>query len=310
MIGSWLCRALVEAGAEVTLLLPEIDNRSELFRSGTAQQASITIGRLEDPDAVERFIGVAEPQIVFHLGAQTLVGAALRSPRATFATNVMGTVHVLEAARRASDVVEGVIVASSDKAYGDHGGSAYTEAMALLPGAPYETSKTCTDLIAQSYYATYGTPLAIARLGNVFGGGDLNWSRLVPGAIRALLLDEVPQIRSDGTFVREFLYVKDAVDAYLTLGERIREDGVRGAAFNFSTGVGHTVLEAYEAICQAVGSRVQPDIMAAATDEIRDQRIDASRAREVLEWTPTHELESALKETLEWYRDFFRVPPS
>ena len=307
MIGSWLCRELVDAGANVSLLLPEIDGRSELFLSGVADRTVVTIGRLEDYSAVERMVAIHEPEVIFHLGAQTLVEAALRAPVATFEANIRGTYHVLEAARRMSEAVRGVVVASSDKAYGDRGGEPYTESMPMLPGSPYETSKACADLIAQSYFAAYGTNLAIARLGNVFGGGDLNWSRLVPGTMRALLLGETPELRSDGTYVREFLYVKDAVDAYLTLGARIDEDEVKGRAFNFSTGIGITVIEAFEAVCRAVGRKTEPRILDRARDEIHDQRLDSSRAAHALGWKPAYELEPALVETASWYRDFFGV---
>jgi CDP-glucose 4,6-dehydratase len=309
VIGSWLTRSLVEEGADVTLLLPELDHRSELFRGGIADNTRIVMGRLEDFDVVEQVVAVHEPEVIFHLGAQTLVEPALRAPLGTFESNVRGTYHVLEAARRNADVTRGVVVASSDKAYGDTNGVPYTESMPVQSGSPYETSKATADLIAQSYAQTYGLPVTIARLGNVFGGGDLNWSRLVPGTIRSLLLDRTPEIRSDGTYVRDFLYVKDAAEAYLSLGRSLEVTDVAGKAFNFSAGSPMTVMDAYAAICRAAGREAEPQILDRARAEIKDQRLDTSVATQILGWKPSHPFDDALVETVEWYRDFLGATP-
>lgn len=304
MIGSWLTSALVDRGWEVTALLPEPDPRSHLFRSDLDKKIRIIYGRIEDSRAVERCIAESDPELVFHLGAQTLVGVAFRSPVATFESNIQGTWNVLEAARNHKAQVRRVVVASSDKAYGIQGRLPYTESMPLQTGYPYEVSKACTDLISQSYFQTYGLPVCIVRLGNVFGGGDLNWTRLVPGTIRALLSDEVPVLRSDGSFIRDYLYVKDAVAAYLAIADQSEDEVVVGRAFNFSNESPMTVSEMYTAICLAVGVEREPVVLGEATGEIHDQYLDATRARESLGWSPSLTLDAALEETVPWYAEF------
>lgn len=305
-IGSWLTRRLVDGGADVVALVPELDPRSELVRSGTDRRIVMVPGVLEDPAVVARAAVAHEVDTVFHLGAQTLVGAAHRDPVATFEANIRGTYLLLDACRQAP-AVRRVVVASSDKAYGTVGTLPYTEATPLDGRAPYEVSKTATDLLAQSYAVTHGVPLAIARCGNVYGGGDLNWSRIVPGTVRALLLGEQPVLRSDGTFVRDYLHVDDVVDAYLALADWIDAtgspaDAPGGIAFNFSAEAPRTVLEIYRAVCDAFGAQVDPAILAQANGEIHDQFLDSSRAQAQLGWKAQVTLADGLTRAFEWYR--------
>jgi CDP-glucose 4,6-dehydratase len=307
MVGSWLCHRLVDDGAHVVAFVRDADPQSELFRSGTVTRLSVVNGCLEDFHAVERAVNEHEVDTVFHLGAQTVVGTAQRSPRRTLEANVQGTWNVLDAARLHAGLVERVVVASSDKAYGEQPDLPYREDMPLLGRAPYEVSKSCTDLVTQSYALTYGVPAAIARCGNIYGGGDLNWSRIVPGTIRALLRGEQPVIRSDGTYVRDYLYVDDVVDAYLLLAESVAADGLAGQACNFSDEHPLSVMQMYEAVCDAVGCGwVEPRVLGEAAGEIRDQYLSAARAGEVLGWKAQIGLEEGLGRTVDWYRRLFR----
>jgi len=304
MVGSWLCRRLVDAGAQVVALVRDADPQSELLRSATIERISVVSGCVEHYATVERAVNDHEVDTVFHLAAQTIVGAAVRSPLPTLEANVMGTVNVLEAARVHHQLVERVVVASSDKAYGPQVQLPYTEDTPLAGRSPYEVSKSAADLIAQAYHATYATPVAIARCGNIFGGGDLNWSRIVPGGIRSALSKEPLIIRSDGTFLRDYIFVDDVVDAYLLLAQSLATAGLGGQAFNFSSERPLTVLAIHEAVCEAVGyGRIEPVILGRAADEIRDQYLDATRARAVLGWQPRYSLEEGLDRTVRWYAD-------
>jgi len=303
MVGSWLCRRLVDDGAHVVAFVRDADPQSELLRSGTVERVSVVNGSLEDFDAVERAVNEHEVDTVFHLGAQTVVGTAHRSPRRTLEANVQGTWNVLDAARVHAGLVERVVVASSDKAYGEQPDLPYREDMPLWGRAPYEVSKSCTDLVTQSYALTYGVPAVIARCGNIYGGGDLNWSRIVPGTIRALLRGDQPVIRSDGSCVRDYLYVDDVVDAYLLLAESVGSLGLAGQAFNFGDERPLSVMAMYEAVCEAVqGGFVEPVILGTAVGEIRDQYLSAARAGEVLGWKAQLGLEEGLVRTVGWYR--------
>lgn len=305
-IGSWLTQRLVDEGADVVVLLADLDARSQFARAGLGERVTVVHGLLEGPDVVRRALGAHEVDTVFHLGAQTLVGVAHSDPLGTFEANVRGTYLLLDACRLAG--VERVVVASSDKAYGEVGDLPYSESTPLHGTQPYEVSKSCTDLLAQSYAATYGLPVAIARCGNVYGGGDLNWSRIVPGAIRWLLEGDTPVIRSDGTFVRDYLHVDDVVDAYLALASWI-DAGARGEraptdeiGFNFSDEAPRTVLEMYDAVCEAFGARVEPTILGEGAGEIHDQYLDSSRARDELGWKTSVDLSTGLDRALDWYR--------
>jgi CDP-glucose 4,6-dehydratase len=303
MVGSWLTRELVDLGAHVVVLIRDADPQSELLRSGTVSRTTVVNGRLEAYADVERAVNEHDVDTIFHLGAQTIVGTAHRSPMQTLEANVQGTWNVLEAARVHAQLVRRVLVASSDKAYGTQPVLPYTEDMPLAGTAPYEVSKSCTDLISTSYHQTYGVPLAIARCGNIYGGGDLNWSRIVPGTIRSLLRGEQPILRSDGSFLRDYLHVDDVVDAYLVLGEQLDADGVAGHAFNFSDESPMSVLDIYRAVCDAAGfGGTEPRILNQAVGEIKDQYLSSERARAKLGWNAKLGLEGGLRKTVEWYR--------
>ena len=302
IVGSWLVRELLASGASVAVLVRDADPQSELLRSGDLQRCTVFNGMVEDLWTLERAISLYEAEYVFHLAAQTIVGVAQRNPFTTFETNVRGTYNLLEACRLHPSLVRGVIVASSDKAYGEVESLPYVETMPLQGRNPYEVSKSCTDLLATAYCHSYSVPVAIARCGNIYGGGDLNWSRIVPGTIRALLRGERPVIRSDGTFRRDYIYVKDVARAYMLLGERITDPAVCGEAFNFSDESPLAVLDMVSAIARAMGSNLQPDVRNVATGEIRDQYLSASKARDILGWKADYGLESGLRETVDWYR--------
>lgn len=305
MVGSWLVKGLLEQGAYVVALVQDADPQSEFYRSGDFQQASVVNGALENFWTLERAINLHEINTVFHLGAQTIVGVAHRSPLPTFEANIRGTYNLLEACRVHSDIVQRVVIASSDKAYGETSKLPYTEAMPLNGRHPYEVSKSCADLIAQAYYSTYALPVAIARCGNVYGGGDLNWSRIVPGTIRAFLQKQRPVIRSDGTYVRDYIYVKDVTRAYMRLAECLDDERVRGAAFNFSAESPVTVLEIVAEIERLMHCEdIEPDIRNCSEGEIRHQRLSAAKAQAILEWKSQFNLEIGLRETIEWYRVF------
>jgi CDP-glucose 4,6-dehydratase len=308
-IGSWLTARLLEEGAEVVALLAERIPQSQFERAGLDQRATQVPGVLEDRAAVDRLIGGHGVDTVFHLGAQTLVGVAHDDPLQTFEANIRGTYLLLDACRR-SPHVQRVVVASSDKAYGASDRLPYREDEALRGVQPYEVSKTCTDLLAQTYALTYELPVAVARCGNVYGGGDLNWSRIVPGTMRSLLQGEVPVIRSDGSLIRDYLHVDDAVEAYLALaGWLDRPD--RGAdpqiAFNFSDESPRSVLDLYEAIVEVFGTRVEPRVLGEAHAEIAEQHLDASRAKERLGWKASVSLVDGLERTLAWYAELVRA---
>ena len=306
IVGSWLVKDLLTQGAYVVVLVRDGDPQSELYRSGDIRRVSVVNGALEDFWALERAINEHEVEAVFHLGAQTIVGSAHRSPLPTFEANIRGTYNLLEACRLHRDMVQRVVIASSDKAYGEQPNLPYTEDMPLKGRHPYEVSKSCADLIAQAYHHTYGLPVAIARCGNVYGGGDLNWSRIVPGTVRSFLRGERPIIRSDGTYVRDYIYVKDVARAYMRLGECLDNFQVCGEAFNFSTESPMSVLELVAVIQGLMGcERIEPDIQNRVEGEIRTQYLSAAKARDILNWQPAFDLESGLGETVGWYRDFF-----
>ena len=305
VVGAWLVKDLLARGAHVVALVMDADPQSELHRSGDVDRVSVVNGALEDFATLERAVNAHEVDSVFHLGAQAIVGVAHRAPLPTLETNVRGTWNVLEACRLHDDLVERVVIASSDKAYGTQKRLPYTEDMTLAGRHPYEVSKSAADLIAQTYYHTYGLPVGIARCGNVFGGGDLNWSRIVPHAIRAFLQGARPVIRSDGNYVRDYFYVKDCARAYLRLGERLEDATVRGEAFNFSNESPLTVLELVGIIQKLMDvGHLEPDVRDVAEGEIHSQYLSAVKAREQLGWTPEFDLESGLRETIAWYRTF------
>jgi CDP-glucose 4,6-dehydratase len=305
LVGSWLVKELLALGAEVVALVRDPDPQSELYRSGDVRRVSVAAGRLEDFETLRRIINDSEPETVFHLAAQTIVGAAHRNPLENFESTLRGTYNLLEACRLCGDAVRRVVVASSDKAYGTQPNLPYLETMPLQGTRPYEVAKSCADLIASAYHQTYGLPVAIARCGNIYGGGDLNWSRIVPGTIQALLAGRRPVIRSDGGYVRDYIYVKDVTAAYLRLAERMEADDVRGEAFNFSPERALTVLELVDLLRDATDCRhLEPDIRNTAKGEIHSQFLDSTKARRRLDWTVRYDLPTGLAETVAWYKNF------
>jgi CDP-glucose 4,6-dehydratase len=303
LLGGWLVGALVDAGADVVCLVRDWVPRSAVLGGELAQRVRLVRGEVQDQALMERALGEYEIDCVFHLAAQTVVGTANRNPVSTFESNVQGTWALLEACRR-SPLVRAIVFASSDKAYGAHETLPYDEGAALQGRHPYDVSKSCADLIAQSYAATYGTPVAITRCGNFYGGGDLNWNRLVPGTVRSVLRGERPMIRSDGTLVRDYFYVEDGVAAYLELAEALRaRPELAGEAFNFSNELQVTVLDMTRRILGALGSTLEPDVRDEARHEIPHQWLSAAKARRVLGWKPSFGLDEGLRRTVAWYRD-------
>jgi CDP-glucose 4,6-dehydratase len=303
LLGSWLTIALVDAGASVVGLIRDEVPFSHLRRSGYQDRIVVVRGDVTDYVSMERVLAEHEIDSIFHLAAQTIVPIANRSPLSTFESNVKGTWTVLEAARRAPKVTR-VAIASSDKAYGVHSKLPYTEDAPLLGCYPYDASKACAEFIARTYVATYDQPIAITRCANLYGGGDLNWSRVFPGTIRSVIRGEPPIVRSDGTMLRDYLYVRDAVNAYLLLVEKLDEP-VMAAAFNFGMDNPKTVLEIVQTIIAVSDhSELEPVVLNEAPNEIQAQYLDSSKARRVLGWNPCYSLEEGLRETLAWYREF------
>lgn len=306
IVGSWVVKDLLSMSAEVVALVLDANPQSDVYRSGLIHRVTVVNGRLERLADLERAIVEYEIETVIHLGAQAIVGVAHRSPLATFEANIRGTWNLLEACRLHSGLVKRVVIASSDKAYGEHDQLPYTEDMSLEGRQPYEVSKSCADLIAQAYSHTYGLPVAIARCGNIYGGGDLNWSRIVPGTIRSLYRGESPAIRSDGQYIRDYVYVKDVSRAYLTLAERMDSAGVRGEGFNFSPESRVTVMEIVDKIRHIMKcGNVKVTVLDNAKGEIRNQYLSSEKARRILGWAPDYTLEEGLKETVDWYLSFF-----
>ena len=304
-IGSWLVRQLLQQGAYVVVLIRDWDPQSQLIRSGDVNRTRVVNGALEDYATLERAINEHETDTVFHLGAQTLVGTAMRSPLPTFEANIRGTYNLLEACRVHHNLVKRVVVASSDKAYGEAEQLPYKEDMPLLARHPYDVSKSCPDLIAFTYAWTYGLPVTVTRCGNVYGGGDLNWSQLVPGTIRSVLSNERPVLRSDGSFTRDFIFVSDVVNAYMLLASKTTESGIQGQAFNFGLESRTSVMDMTRAVLRLMGrAEMEPNILNTAKGEIKDQSLDSGKARRLLGWSPAYNLEQGLTETIAWYRDY------
>lgn len=305
LLGSWLVRRLIELRADVVCLIRDWVPQSEMMRAHLIEQVKIVRGDVRDQTLLERVLGEYEIDTVFHLAAQTVVGIANRNPISTFETNIGGAWALLEAARR-SPTVKQIIVASSDKAYGAHRQLPYDETTSLQGRHPYDVSKACADLIAQAYAETFDLPVAVTRCGNLYGGGDLNWNRLVPGTIRSVLHGQPPIIRSDGNYTRDYFYVEDGVAAYILLAEKLSTmPKLRGQAFNFSYEQPITVLEMVRRILTLMESDLQPEIRNQANNEIPHQYLSAEKARRVLGWIPLFSLDEGLCATIEWYRKFF-----
>ena len=304
LLGGWLVKRLVESRADVVCLVRDWVPQSELVRKSLLEQVKVVRGDVRDQAELERTLGEYEVDTVIHLAAQTIVGIANRNPVSTFETNIAGTWSLLEACRR-SPMVKQIVIASSDKAYGDHEVLPYTEDAPLQGRHPYDVSKSCADLIAQSYARTYALPVAITRCGNFYGGGDLNWNRLVPGTIRSILRGQRPVIRSDGQYVRDYFYVEDGALVNLVLAESLSQNpDLRGQAFNFSIESQVTVVELVERLLALMRSDLEPEIRNEATNEIRHQYLSAEKARRVLGWQPTFSLDEGLRRTIDWYKAF------
>jgi CDP-glucose 4,6-dehydratase len=304
LVGGYLVRLLVGSGADVVCLVRDAVPRSQLLRSGLIDRVTAVSGDVADQALLERVLGEYEITSVIHLAAQTIVTIANRNPVSTFATNIGGTWALLEACRRSPTVAQ-VVVASSDKAYGEHANLPYREDTPLAGRHPYDVSKSCADLIAQTYAVTYGSPVVISRCGNFYGGGDLNWNRIVPGTIRSVLRGEPPVIRSDGSYVRDYIHAEDGAAAYTLLVERLAEKPeLAGRAYNFSNEQPISVLDLTHRILALMGSDLAPDVRGEARHEIRNQHLRAERARAELGWRPLLTLDEGLGRTIEWYRDF------
>ena len=301
LVGGWLVKRLLREGADVVCLVRDWAPESEMVRSRDIERVKVVRGDVRDRDCLERTLGEYEVDTVFHLAAQTIVGVAHSNPIETFEDNIRGTWNLLEACRR-STAVKSIVVASSDKAYGDQTVLPYSESAPLQGQHPYDVSKSCADLISHAYAVSYRLPVAITRCGNIYGGGDLNWNRIVPGTIRSVLRGERPVIRSDGKFVRDYLYVEDAVAAYMLLAQKLgAADDLRGQAFNFSNESRIGVLGLIDRLLKAMGSSLLPDIRDEAVNEIRDQYLSAAKARDLLGWAPLFTLEEGLERTIAWY---------
>lgn len=307
LVGSWLVRELLLNGSKVTCLVWDTDSTSQLISSKLIDQTLVISGDLADISSCEKAISASKCEYVFHLGAQTIVGEAIQDPVRTFRSNIQGTWNLLDSIRNSKTPIKSVVVASSDKAYGTANILPYKEDFPLHGDGPYDVSKTCTDLLAQSYATTYGLPVSVARCGNIYGGGDLNWSRIVPGTIKSLLMKETPILRSDGTFIRDYVHVDDIVGAYMFLAQQTETKNIQGEAYNFSRDEPLSVLEIYKEVCSVVvGKYVEPKILSMTTTEIKDQHLDSSKAREELGWKSTVTLEKGITKTYDWYVNYFK----
>ena len=305
LVGAWLVERLLASQADVVCLIRDWVPGSQLLGSEQIDKVTTVRGDVRDQQLLERILGEYEIDTVFHLAAQTIVSIANRNPISTFESNIQGTWSLLEACRR-SPTVKHIVVASSDKAYGDQEKLPYLEDMPLEGGHPYDLSKSCADLIAQGYAKTYDLPVVITRCGNFYGGGDLNWNRIVPGTIRSVLRNEAPIIRSDGSYIRDYFYVEDGAAAYILLAEKLAANpSLKGRAFNFSNEAQLSVLELTRLILQLMDSSLEPDVKNSVTNEIQHQYLSAQLARDELNWRPLFTLEESLQKTISWYKDFF-----
>lgn len=303
LLGSWLTKKLVEQKANVVGLIRDLVPRSNLNLSGFNEKITTVRGELEDYLLLERTLNEYEIDSVFHLGAQTIVTIANRNPLPTFNTNIKGTWNLLEASRR-SPTIERIVFASSDKAYGAQEKLPYNEDTPLEGRHPYDVSKSCADLICRSYYETYDLPVCITRCGNFYGGGDLNFNRIVPGTIRSILRNQRPIIRSDGSMIRDYFYIEDGVGAYLTLAEKMDNPKIHGNGFNFSNEKPLDVVGIVNMVLQVMGSDLEPLILNQASNEIGKQYLSSEKAKNLLNWKPLYNIEDGLEKTVDWYKKF------
>lgn len=305
LVGGWLVNALLARKADVVILLRDWVPNSMLVQNQTLDQTTIVNGDLRNRELLERIIVEYEIKTVFHLAAQTIVPIANENPLSTFESNITGTWNLLESCRGKKSISE-IVIASTDKVYGDTI-LPYREDNPLAAIYPYDVSKACADMLGMCYAKTWGLPVAITRCGNFFGGGDLNWSRLVPGTIRQILRGQQPIIRSNGQLVRDYIYVEDAVSAYLTLAKKMSKDpNLSGEAYNFSNGLPLTTLQLTEKILSVMDSTLQPTILDDAPCEIAAQVLDCKKASERLEWYPVFGIEEGLQKTVTWYKNLLR----
>lgn len=305
-IGAWLAKRFVEKKANVIILARDIKAEATYKLFNLEEKVTQVQGDLTNYSLLERVLNEYPIDSCFHLAAQALVRIANRSPLSTFESNIKGTWNLLEACRN-TRTIERVIVASSDKAYGVQKKLPYTEESPLLGFYPYDASKACADILSRSYFVSYGLPVAVTRNANTYGGGDLNFSRIIPDAIRCILQEKEFAIRSDGTPERDYMYVEDAVDGYITLAEQIGRENVKGEAFNFGTGKPISVIALFKKIAQLYGkSDIKPKILGIAKNEIDRQYLAIDKAREILNWEPRYTIEQGLKETIEWYKSYFK----
>ena len=304
LVGGWLVERLLDHKADVVCLVRDNIPQSRFHERNFFNRVKTAWGDVRDRSAMERIIGEYEINTVFHLAAQTIVGIANRNPVSTFESNIQGTWNILESCRRAP-TVKAVVIASSDKAYGEHNELPYDDDQKLGGSYPYDVSKSCVDLIGQSYGKTYNLPVTITRCGNFYGGGDLNWNRIIPGTIRSVIRGERPIIRSDGKFVRDYFYVEDGAAAYMLLAERLLADeSLRGQAFNFSNEIQQPVWQLVQHIIYKMGwTNGSAIIQNQASSEIRHQYLSAQKARKMLGWSPLFTLDQGLERTIEWYRN-------
>jgi CDP-glucose 4,6-dehydratase len=306
LVGSWLIKRLIKAGADVVCLVRDWVPQSELVRSGDLEKVKVVRGDVRDRDLLERTLGEFEIDTVIHLAAQTIVTIANRNPISTFETNIAGTWNLMEACRR-SPKVKQIVIASSDKAYGDQEVLPYSENTPLQGQHPYDVSKSAADLISYTYAKSYSLPVSITRCGNFYGGGDLNWNRIIPGTIRSIARGQRPVIRSDGEYVRDYFYVEDGAAAYMLLAEQLAmRPELKGEAFNFSNEIQVSVREIVEKIIKLMKSNLQPEILNETTNEIRHQYLSAEKARQILNWKPLFNLDEALVLTIDWYKEYLK----
>ncbi len=310
-IGSWLCSRLLKLGSYIVILLPDPYEQSELIRSGLIHKVKVVHGHLEEIFLLQKILKDNQIDTVFHLGAQTQVRKALINPFETFETNVRGTYTLLEACRLNSSLIKRIIIASSDKSYGNHLALPFTEETPLQARYPYDVSKACTDMISLSYYHTYHLPIAITRCGNVYGGGDFNWDRLIPGTLRNLYHNKPPIIRSDGLHLRDYVFIQDIIKGYLAIGEYLESASLQGEVFNLSTNHPSSVLDIVNTLAKFTHKEyLTPIILNQADNEIPHQYLTSSKAKNILSWTPSFSLEEGLHLTTNWYLEYMQVAES
>lgn len=307
LVGSWLTDRLIALQSHVTVLLQDVHVQSPFIEHSKNKNVHIVYGQLEELAHIEKALLISGADTVFHLGAQTIVGNAVLLPWTTFESNVRGTYNLLEACRRQAKSIKAIVVASSDKAYGDSLQLPYTESMPLNGIAPYDASKVCTEVVSKSYAMTYGLPIIIARCGNIYGGGDFNFSRLIPGTIKSLLDNEAPIIRSDGTFIRDYVYVKNVAEVYLRLAELVSQGNGVGESFNYSDDAPKTVIDVVNRLIRLMDKQhIKPVIQNNAPHEIHDQHLSSEKLRTLVNLNQLSDMDVGLTETIGWYREFFR----